>query len=1071
MFLDRKRMATQILDLRVVLCLSLLFHFREMTVLKFCIIFVFFGFSLQAKIINSQSLICNPNDLDALVSFWKNLELGVEGWGIDSSSPDCCSWAGITCNSSSSLGLNEANVTGRVVKLDLGRKGIAGNLSESLGSLDQLRTLDLSHNFIKGPIPGSLFHLPALEVLDLSYNHISGWFPADINVPSIRVLDVSENSIIGPVPLGICSNSTKISVLNLGANYFSRCLPLELGNCTSLQDFTLAANDLSGRLPEDLFRLSNLRNLALQENMFSGQLSGLIGNLSNLVHLDLSFNEFSGNIPDVFHNFLNMKSFSAQSNYFNGTLPNSLTSSGTLTSLSLRNNSLVGTIDFNCTAMLNLVSLDLATNQFHGKIPDNLPTCPRLKAINFAKINFKGQIPESFMNFQSLSYLSLSNSSVLNLTAALDILQHCKNLTTLILTLNFHGESMPSYPSLQFSGLRALVIANCGLTGIIPQWLKGSTKLQLLDLSWNLLEGTIPSWFGNFSSLFYLDLSNNSFTGHIPEELTTLQTLIYGDITLKEPSPDFTYFVKKNTSLRGYPYKQILSFPPTLELGNNFLTGPIWPDFGNLKELHIFDLKCNNLSGTIPSSLSGMRSLETLDFSFNNLNGTIPSSLSSLSFLSKFSVAHNDLSGPIPPGVQFSTFPNSSFEGNPLLCGEHASHPCVQASSVPPEKSKKRPRGATIAMAVGIGLGTVSFLAITFVIILRGIRQKVVDPEMEDAIANEKDFDELGSSLVILCQNENDKEIFLDDLLKATDNFDQSNIIGCGGFGLVYRAVLPCGMKLAIKRLSGEYYQMEREFHAEIETLSRVQHPNLVRLQGYSKYKNDRLLVYSYMENGSLDYWLHEKNDGPPYLDWKARLQIAQGSARGLAYLHQSCEPHILHRDIKSSNILLNEKFEARLADFGLARLILPYDTHVSTDLVGTLGYIPPEYSQASVATYKGDIYSFGVVLLELLTSKRPMDMCRPKEYRDLISWVLQMKREKREIEVFDLFIYEKQYAEEMLAVFEIACLCLNESPRIRPCTQQLVTWLDNINSTTSFRSHQCKTGCLIPNESSPLLS
>ncbi|XP_073139665.1 phytosulfokine receptor 1 [Henckelia pumila] len=1069
MFLDRKnKWQAQILDSRVLLC-PFLFHFCEMTVLRFCVIFVIFGFSLQAKILNSQSLICNPNDFVALVDFSKNLEFGVEGWDIDSSSRDCCSWAGITCNSSSSLGLMDPNVTGRVVELDLGRKRISGKLSESLGNLDQLRTLNLTHNLIKGPVPGSLFHLPLLEVLDLSYNRISGWFPGDINLPSIRVLDVSENSMTGPVPVGICSNSAKISVMNLEDNYFGMILTPGLGNCTLLQDFLVGANDLSGRLPEDLFRLSNLRNLALQENRFSGQLSGLIGNLSNLVHLDLSFNEFSGNIPDVFHNFLSLKSFSAQSNYFNGTLPTSLTSSGTLTSLSLRNNSLGGTIDFNCTAMVNLVSLDLATNQFHGNIPDNLPACPRLKAINFAKINFKGQVPESFMNFQSLSYLSLSNSSVLNLTAALEILQHCKNLTTLVLTLNFHGESMPSYPSLQFSGLRALVIANCRLTGIIPQWLQGCTKLQLLDLSWNLLEGTIPSWFGNFSSLFYLDLSNNSFTGNIPKELTTLQTLIYGNITLEEPSPDFTFFVKKNTSLRGYPYKQILSFPPTLELGNNFLTGPIWPEFGNLKELHIFDLKCNNLSGPIPSSLSGMRSLETLDLSFNNLNGTIPSSLSSLSFLSKFSVAHNDLSGQIPPGVQFSTFPNSSFEGNPLLCGEHASHPCVRVSSTLPEKSKKRPRGAIIAMAVGIGLGTVSFLAITVVIILRGIRRKVVDPEMEDGLANEKDFDDLGSSLVFLRQNENDREIFLDDLLKATDNFDQSNIIGCGGFGLVYRAILPCGRKLAIKRLSGEFCQMEREFHAEIETLSRAQHPNLVHLQGYSKYKNDRLLIYSYMENGSLDYWLHEKNDGPPYLDWKTRLKIAQGSARGLAYLHQSCEPRILHRDIKSSNILLNEKFEAHLADFGLARLILPYDTHVSTDLVGTLGYIPPEYSQASVATYKGDIYSFGVVLLELLTSKRPMDMCRPKEYRDLISWVIQMKREKRETEVFDPFIYDKQYTEEMLAVFEIACLCLSESPRIRPCTQQLVTWLDNIESTTSFRPHQCKTDCLIPNGSSPI--
>uniref|UniRef100_A0A2P2P927 non-specific serine/threonine protein kinase n=1 Tax=Rhizophora mucronata TaxID=61149 RepID=A0A2P2P927_RHIMU len=237
---------------------------------------------------------------------------------------------------------------------------------------------------------------------------------------------------------------------------------------------------------------------------------------------------------------------------------------------------------------------------------------------------------------------------------------------------------------------------------------------------------------------------------------------------------------------------------------------------------------------------------------------------------------------------------------------------------------------------------------------------------------------------------------------------------------------------------------MEREFHAEVEALSRAQHRNLVQLQGYCMFKNDKLLIYSFMENSSLDYWLHEKHDGPALLDWGIRVQIAQGSARGLAYLHQSCEPHILHRDIKSSNILLDDKFEAHLADFGLARLLLPHDTHVTTDLVGTLGYIPPEYGQASVATYKGDIYSFGVVLLELLTSRRPMDMCKPKGSRDLVTWVLQMKKENRESEVFDTFIYEKQHEKDMLWVLEIACLCLSESPKERPSAKQLVSWLDD---------------------------
>ncbi|OMO72346.1 hypothetical protein COLO4_27662 [Corchorus olitorius] len=828
---------------------------------------VVLGLLFQAQLLKSQNFTCNPKDLTALQDFMGNLTTKLEGW-TSNSSRDCCEWDGITCDPPSS---------GRVIKLELPKRRLSGKLSDSFAGLDQLKTLNLSHNFLKDSLPLSLFHMPNLEFLDLSNNDFDGTIPESIDLPRIQTLDISSNSFNGSLPSHICVNSTRIRNLNLAVNYFSGDILLGLGTCSSLEQLCLGMNDLTGGIAEDIFQLQNLTLLGLQNNNFDGRLNPGIANLSNLVRLDISSNKFSGEIPDVFSQLEKFQFLVAHSNNFIGRIPNSLTNSPTISLLNLRNNSLVGSIALNCSAMVNLNSLDLATNKFTGPVPDNLPSCRQLKNINLARNKFNGQVPESFKNFHSLSYLSLSNSSIQNLSSALQILQQCRNLTTLVLTLNFPDETLPDDPNLHFEKLKVLVIANCRLQGSIPQWLRNVTALQLLDLSWNHLAGTIPLWIGGYRDLFYLDLSNNSFTGEIPKTLTELPSLIHGNISLEEPSPDFPFFMKKNESARGLQYNQIWSFPPTLELGHNLLSGPIWPEFGNLKKLHIFDLKFNNLSGTIPGDLSGMTSLEMLDLSHNDLSGTIPSSLERLSFLSTFSVAHNQLSGRIPSGGQFQTFPNSSFEGNDL-CGDHRV-PCPDATSEDnhdgSQKKSRTNKDVIIGMVVGIILGTALLVGVLFVIVLRAYNRGEVDPEKEEPDPNEKDLEELSSRLVVLFQNvDTYKELSIDDLLKSTNNFDQANIIGCGGFGLVYKGTLPDGRKVAIKRLSG---------------------------------------------------------------------------------------------------------------DCGC---------------------------------------------------------------RDVISWVIHMKMENKESEVFDPFIYDKDHDKEMLRVLEIACLCLSESPKVRPTTQQLVSWLDKVGSS-----------------------
>lgn len=1019
-----------------------------------------------ALLLISQSQGCDPGDLSALLGFSAGLESAIQGWGSNSSSSDCCTWPGVYCELPDFAGR-------RVIGLNLAEKRLRGSLSDNLTGLDHLRNLNLSFNALRGSVPPNLFHLAYLELLDLSANELSGSFPPELNLPSIKtfnisnnlfngslpiftvsenlmVFDVRSNAFSGPINADLCHSSPQIQSLVFSSNFFSGRLPAGFGNCISLVQLSLDANEISGDLPEDLFTLPSLKFLHLQQNGLSGSLNGRLGNISTLVQLDLSGNNFFGFIPNVFDRLINLELFSAQSNGFNGTLPDSLSNLTNLRVLNLRNNSLKGGINLNFSSMPMLRILDLGSNHFTGLIPDSLSQCSNLNSLNLAKNNLVGEIPSSFKILSSLFYLSLSNNSLSNVSSALETLQHCTNLTVLVLTLNFRSdETMPVEGIHGFGKIQVLVIANCGLSGYIPPWLSQSTNLMVLDLSWNRLGGSVPPWLGSFDALFYLDISNNSLAGEIPDSFTRLKSMIYVNSSSSQGSSlqEFPFFVKKNASSKALQYNNAGSFPPSLILSNNKLVGPILPGFGNLKLLMVLDLHKNNLSGPIPKELSGMANLENLDLSHNKLTGNIPAALATLNFLSNFDVSYNNLDGPIPSGGQFSTFSRSDFIGNPGLCGLHLS-PCQSQSLTPPlpQNGKQKSKASILGVAVGIGSGTIFLLALVYLAVSR-----VVSRKQEDNAKVVADADELesaaGSRLVLLFHNKDSKEISISTILKSTNNFDQAFIIGCGGFGLVYKAALEDGRKVAIKRLSGDFCQMEREFHAEVEALSRAQHENLVPLQGYCKVGKDRLLMYSFMENGSLDYWLHEKTDGPSTLCWTRRVKIAQGAARGLAYLHQSCQPNIIHRDIKSSNILLDEHFEAHLADFGLARLILPYDTHVTTDLVGTLGYIPPEYSQAALATFKGDIYSFGVVLLELLTCRRPVDITKSKGTRELVSWVLEMKKERRETEVFDPLIYNKELGRQLSSALEIACMCVNESPKLRPSTQQLVACLDAIGS------------------------
>lgn len=848
------------------------------------------------------------------------------------------------------------------------------------------------------------------------------------------IVDFSLNDFTGSIPPGF-GDCSKLQVLSLGFNNLTGRIPVDIDGAGSLEVLSLPGNYLTGTIHESITNLTNLRSLALFGNLFYGSIPRSIGKLSFLERLELHINDL------------------------NGTLPQSLTNCTKLHLLNVRVNSLIGRLDdFDFSSFSQLMIVDFGENQFTGVLPKTLFSCKSLTAIRLASNKLEGEVLPDVLNLPSLSFLSLSNNTLKNIAKAFNILSSHQNLTTLILSKNFFEETLPDGGIFGFLDLKILGLGGCKLFGQIPTWLRSLTNLEVIDLSQNNINGTIPGWLQTLPSLFYLDLSNNSLSGGFPVELTRLPALGSQQILdhVNSSYLELPVFVQpQNASY--LQYNQLATLPPALYLASNLLSGDIPVEIGHLQSIHVLDLSRNNFSGTIPSAISNLTNLEKLDLSHNLLSGGIPASLKSLYFLSSFNVANNNLQGPIPTGGQFDTFLNQSYDANSGLCGPPLHNLCGGRSGTTGASGHKK--GPNKKMIVGLILGICFGVGITLTCLALWIlsKRRILprgDPEIfhMDMVSfnstSAADVPKDTSGVILFPNNAKDiKHLTISDILKATEDFSQANIIGCGGFGLVYKATLANGTRLAVKKLSGDMGLIAREFKAEVEALSTAQHKNLVSLQGYCVHDGSQLLIYSYMENGSLDYWLHEKTDGASKLDWPTRLKIAQGASCGLAYMHQVCEPHIVHRDIKSSNILLDEQFEAYVADFGLSRLIQPYNTHVTTELVGTLGYIPPEYSQSWIATLRGDIYSFGVVMLELLTGKRPMEVFRPKASRELVVWVQQLRREGKQDEVFDPLLRGKGFEEEMLQVLDVACMCVNINPVKRPTINEVVDWLHNVGS------------------------
>nr|AKN89445.1 somatic embryogenesis receptor kinase protein [Dendrobium officinale] len=481
-----------------------------------------------------------------------------------------------------------------------------------------------------------------------------------------------------------------------------------------------------------------------------------------------------------------------------------------------------------------------------------------------------------------------------------------------------------------------------------------------------------------------------------------------------------------------------------LELYSNNISGLIPPELGNLTSLVRLDLHLNNFTGGIPDSLGNLSKLRFLRLNNNSLTGTIPTSLTNINALQVLDLSNNNLSGTVPSTGSFSLFTPVSFANNPLLCGPGTSHPCPGSPpfSPPPPfnppvtvSSPGNSASSTGAIAGGVAAGAALLFAAPAIAFAWWRRRKPQE-HFFDVPAEEDPEVHLGQL----------KRFSLRELQVATDSFSPKNILGRGGFGKVYKGRLADGSLVAVKRLKEERTPGgELQFQTEVEMISMAVHRNLLRLRGFCMTPTERLLVYPYMANGSVASCLRERQPNEPPLDWPTRRQIALGSARGLSYLHDHCDPKIIHRDVKAANILLDEEFEAVVGDFGLAKLMDYKDTHVTTAVRGTIGHIAPEYLSTGKSSEKTDVFGYGIMLLELITGQRAFDLARLANDDDvmLLDWVKGLLKEKRLEMLVDPDLQSNYVEAEVESLIQVALLCTQGSPMDRPKMSEVVRMLE----------------------------
>ncbi|BAT93310.1 hypothetical protein LR48_Vigan05g017600 [Vigna angularis] len=838
----------------------------------------------------------------------------------------------------------------------------------------------------------------------------------------------------------------------------------------------LKAQNLPGNLPQDLFRLPFIQEFDVSRNYLNGSIPKEWGT-TKLVNISLLGNRLTGSIPKEIANISTLQSLVVEANQLSGALPLELGNLPQIQRLLLSSNNFTGELPESLNKLTTLQDIRLGDNQFSGKIPDFIQSWTSLQKLVIQGSGFDGPLPSGISLLKNLTDLRISD---------------------------LNGSEQSTFPQLNNMTLKYLILRNCNINGTLPTYLGTMTTLKNLDLSFNKLTGPIPNDYEALRNVDYIYLTGNLLNGEVPAwtykadniDISYNNFTIQGSPTCQNGNVNLfssskTHNDSGTAACLGNNVCQKSSYSLHINCGGKMITegkstydddldngGPArfhrsgsknWAFIttGNFMDAGDYSISQNKSSLSVDKADLYMdarvspTSLTYYGFCLGNGNYTVNLHFAEIMFINdqtfnslgrrvfdiyiQGELVQKDFNiveeaGGIGKAIKkpfTAVVSNSTLEirlywagkGTTSLPFRSVYGPLISAIQVEPNFTPPSENGSGIS--AGAVAGIVVAVAIVIIIVL-GILWWKGCLGKKNSLEKEIRSLDLRTGLFSL------REIKV-----ATNNFDAANKIGEGGFGPVYKGCLSDGTLVAVKQLSSKSKQGNREFITEIGMISALQHPCLVKLYGCCVEGDQLLLVYEYMENNSLARALFGPEEHQIRLDWATRYKICIGIARGLAYLHEESRLKVVHRDIKTTNVLLDKDLNPKISDFGLAKLDEEENTHISTRIAGTYGYMAPEYAMHGYLTDKADVYSFGVVVLEIING-RNNTIHRPKEQSfSILEWANLLKEKGDLMELVDRRLGTDFNKEEVLVLIRVALLCTNVTTQRRPNMSSVVSMLE----------------------------